>query len=150
MPDPQLTTSRAPKSIVKGSRSTALKPIIWMTGILAPVTLAAIFLEIFHGVPKWAGIFFCTATGLSVLLYIVAYLYFMIKDQNALRSEKYVLEKLPMEGGAIGDIQILFQPDRQMLLPRETADELPSEYQVRTPLTVTEQETARTEEKRDI
>ena len=145
MPDPHLTNHDS-NSVVKGHRSTALKPIIWMTGILAPTTVATIFLQIFYRVPKWAGIFFCTATGLSVLLYLVAYLYFMLKDHNALRSEEYLIEKLPAERGAIGDIRIQFQHDREILLPRETTNKLLSEYPVQPPPTITGRKTTQPEE----
>lgn len=134
---PDSMSNQASNRVLKGSRSTALKPIIWMTGILAPTTVAAIFLQLFLGVPKWTSIFFCTATGLSVLLYVVAYLYFMIHDQNALRSEEYLLEKLPIERTAMGDIQIQLQPEQQPRQLRETAAPLP-EHRAKTPLSITE------------
>jgi hypothetical protein len=140
MSDSSSNTKQDTTSVIKGSRSTALKPIIWMTGILAPVTLVAIFFQIFLGVPKWTSIFFCTATGLSVLLYIVAYLYFMVKDQNALRSEKYLLERLPTDRGTLGDIHIQFQPEQQPLQLGQTAIPL-SDYRVQAPLSLTEKTT---------
>ncbi|MBI3422701.1 MAG: hypothetical protein HY011_07150 [Acidobacteria bacterium] len=137
MPESHSISNQGPNSVLKGSRSTALKPIIWMTGILAPTTVVAIFLQLFLGVPKWTSIFFCTATGLSVLLYVVAYLYFMINDQNALRSEEYLLEKLPIERTTIGDIHIQLQPEQQPPQLRETTDPL-LERRVKTPLSITE------------
>jgi hypothetical protein len=46
-------------------RATPLKPTIWMTGVLVWATAIGLFLRI----PTWAGIFLCTLTGLSFLLY---------------------------------------------------------------------------------
>jgi len=41
--------------------------------------------------------------GLSVCLYLGAYTYCLVKDREALRSEKYTIQKLAIEKGFIGD-----------------------------------------------
>ena len=66
------------------SRATPLRPAIWMTGILVWATVIAF---LFH-VPVWGGIFLCSLTGLSFLLYLVFYSYLMLHDREALRRER--------------------------------------------------------------
>jgi uncharacterized membrane protein len=73
------------------SRSTPLKPAIWMTGVLVWATVIALF---FH-VPTWAGIFLCFLTGLSFLLYLGSYIFLMATDREALRAERYSVKRLP-------------------------------------------------------
>jgi hypothetical protein len=65
-------------------RNTPVRPAIWMTGILVWATVIALFLH----VPTWAGIFLCSLTGLSFLLFLVSYSYLMLYDREALRRER--------------------------------------------------------------
>ena len=44
-----------------------------------------------------------TLLGLDVLIYFIAYCYFMVKSPDALRSEKFTLSKLAIERSVIGD-----------------------------------------------
>ena len=67
-------------------RATPLKPTIWMTGVLVWATAIGLFLRI----PTWAGIFLCTLTGLSFLLYIASYIFLLATDREALRSERHL------------------------------------------------------------
>ncbi len=46
---------------------------------------------------------FGTFSGLSMLLYLVAYVFFALTDKDALRSEKFFLQKMAIEKGFIGD-----------------------------------------------
>jgi len=73
------------------SRSTPLRPAIWMTGVLAWATVIAL---IFH-VPTVAGIFLCSLTGISFLVYLVSYIFLMATDREALRAERYSVKSLP-------------------------------------------------------
>ena len=66
-------------------RATPLKPTIWMTGVLVWATAIGLFLKI----PTWAGIFLCTLTGLSFLLYLASYIFFLATDREAL-SERHL------------------------------------------------------------
>ena len=66
-------------------RATPLKPTIWMTGVLAWATAIGLFLKI----PTWAGIFLCTLTGLSFLLYLTSYIFLLATDREALRHERH-------------------------------------------------------------
>ena len=65
-------------------RATPLKPTIWMTGVLVWATAVGLFLRI----PNWAGIFLCTVTGLSFLLYMASYIFLLATDRESL-SERY-------------------------------------------------------------
>ena len=86
MPDPE-----AKEVPLLFTRSTPVRPTIWMTGVLVWATVIAF---LFH-VPLWGGIFLCSLTGLSFLLYMVSYIYLLATDQEALRLEKYSVKKLP-------------------------------------------------------
>ena len=89
MTDPEL--KETPVDVVgRYTRATPVRPTIWMTGILAWATVIGF---LFH-VPDWAGIFLCSLTGLSFLLYLVSYIYLMATDRDALRRERYSLKEL--------------------------------------------------------
>jgi hypothetical protein len=75
---------RAEFATMERSRATPLRPAIWMTGLLVWATVIAL---LFH-VPAWAGVFLCSLTGLSFLLYLVSYSYLMLHDREALRRER--------------------------------------------------------------
>jgi hypothetical protein len=67
--------------------------------------------------PLWAGIFFAVCTALPVALYLGAYVYCLIKDREALRSETYSIQRLAIEKGYLGDSTAgLFDPK---LIPTE-------------------------------
>jgi hypothetical protein len=81
------------------SRSNALNPLAWLLGLLLSGTIGAVEFE----APDWLVI---TLGGLSLvtaLLYLAAYVYYMIYDRDALRSERYLLGKLAINKGIIGD-----------------------------------------------
>ena len=86
-------------ALAEGSRSTALKPLHWIVAILLGGTLFGIFLD----APSW---FLITLVGMfviCVLLFGYAYLVFLKKDPDALRSEIYSLRKFAIEKGLYGD-----------------------------------------------
>lgn len=72
-------------SDLERARSTPLLPVVWMTGVLVWATVVALFLR----VPTWAGIFLCTATGISFLVFLIGYLYLFTSDRDALRAERW-------------------------------------------------------------
>ncbi len=72
-------------SDVERARSTPLLPVVWMTGVLVWATVVALFLR----VPTWAGVFLCTATGISFLVFLLGYLYLFMNDRDALRAERW-------------------------------------------------------------
>jgi len=81
------------------SRSDVLKPIAWLIGILATATLALTFSK----APEWLLICVAICMLFAVALYVGAYVFCLIKDRDALRSEKYSLQKMAIEHGILGD-----------------------------------------------
>ena len=82
-----------------GSRSTALKPVGWMTGVLTSSSIGSAY----FGAPSWLTMVFAVSSALSVALYVFAYLYLLFNDRDSLRSERYSLQKLAIEKGIVGD-----------------------------------------------
>jgi hypothetical protein len=91
MSDQQHDEAPVSSELTRYSRSTPLRPAIWMTGVLVWATVVAF---LFH-VPTWAGIFLCGLTGLSFLFYLISYVYLMATDREALRREKFSVKELP-------------------------------------------------------
>ena len=92
MPDPEPKEMPA-NTVCRYTRSTPVRPTIWMTGVLVWATVIAFLFR----VPVWAGIFLCSMTGLSFLLYLVSYIYLMATDREALRRERYSVQELPKD-----------------------------------------------------
>ena len=105
-----------------GSRSTALRPVHWMTGIVFLTLVSG-----FHvGFPAWLLITVCVAAMVCVAVFVYSYLFLLRKNPDALRSETYSLHKIAIEKGMIGDsIQGAFaqgEEDDQGLLPHDSKD----------------------------
>ncbi|MCP1489360.1 hypothetical protein J3D48_005673 [Pseudomonas fluorescens] len=83
----------------KGSKSTILKPLAWMLGICVTSTLTSAKLDL----PPWITILFSIFAAITMFLYLIAYLYCLIKDRDALRSETYSIQKMVVERGFVGD-----------------------------------------------
>lgn len=83
----------------KGSRSTVLKPLVWVIAILVSASISSFSFK----APLWLGIMFSFFCGLAMLLYLCSYLYLMVTDKDALRSETYSIQKLAIERGLRGD-----------------------------------------------
>ena len=82
-----------------GSRSTALHPIQWLLGLSLTATVSAAS----FGSPSWLVIALFVLSGISVTLFIGAYLFLLFRDRDALRSERYGLQKMVIEKGLLGD-----------------------------------------------
>ena len=90
------------------SRSDVLKPIAWLVGLLVTLTLGLAF----GRVPHWLLMVSASLLGVSVALYVGAYLFCLLMDRDALRSEKYSLQKMAIEHGIYGDSRIgIIEPD---------------------------------------
>jgi hypothetical protein len=91
------------------SRSSVLNPLQWLTVILAASLLTAMA---FH-LPPWVGITITVFLAATVLLLLSAYIFFMQRNPDALRSEKYSLQKMAIEKGLVGDdIAGLINPEK--------------------------------------
>lgn len=89
------------QALASGSRSTVLKPLGWLIAL----TLAGTITTIRVNPTSWFSNVLGAMTILSILLYIAAYIYFAITDKDALRSEKFSIQKLAIQKGFIGDDQ---------------------------------------------
>ena len=85
-------------AIIYGSRSTVLRPLGWLIGILATLAFAGMHLQI----PIWMNVVIFALLSLGVTLYLRAFFYCLLNDREALRSEKYSLQKLAIEKGRGG------------------------------------------------
>lgn len=81
------------------TRTDALRPLVWpIAGLLLALSGSVGF-----GAPSWAIVVEVVLIALLVTAYLGAYCYFAINDPDALRSEKYKLQKLAIEHGLFGD-----------------------------------------------
>ena len=88
------------KATASGSRSNALHPLAWLTGILIS---GLVLSTAFEKKPEWVVIFLASLLGLTVVLYLLGFIYFATKNPDLLRSEKFNLSKLAIENNLIGD-----------------------------------------------
>ena len=86
-------------SDASGSRSTILKPLTWLLGIILATLLAAFRFS----APAWFCYLLAGIIILAVLLFFFAYVFCLFKDRDALRSESFSLWKMEIEKGLYGD-----------------------------------------------
>ena len=90
-----------------GRRSTVLSTLIVMGGVLLVGLVGSLWVSAPEWLLKWLA-------GLVVgdaVLFGIAFLYFMFKNPDALRSESFELEKMAMDRGFLGDsLQGTFVP----------------------------------------
>ncbi|HPQ43898.1 MAG TPA: hypothetical protein PKZ42_06675 [Syntrophales bacterium] len=83
----------------KGARSTALHALQWVIAML----LTSIPITAIAGAPSWILIGIASALAVVLTTFLGAYIYFLIKSPDALRSESYTLSKMAIERGLVGD-----------------------------------------------
>jgi hypothetical protein len=101
------------------SRSSVVNPLQWT---LVIVTTPLLFLVFVRDVAVWLVAGFAIADAVVLALLIFAYVFFMMKDPDALRSEKYSLVKTAIEKKVLGDsitglIESFEEPDAKLLGP---------------------------------
>ena len=99
MPGIEMIKAFLQQASAKETKATVLKPLGWMIGIL----IAAIIGSASFMGPKWVVIMFSIFAGVTMALYLFAYLFCLFTDKDALRSETYSIQKLAIEKGFIGD-----------------------------------------------
>jgi hypothetical protein len=97
--DPRHWQVFAKQTDIGQSRTSALNPLQWALVILP---LGAAILK-FSGVADWLVVGLGVGALLVLALFGSAYLYFMVKNPDALRSEAYSLHKIALEKGFVGD-----------------------------------------------
>jgi hypothetical protein len=86
-------------SNIRAARSTALHPLTWALGIM----MSALSGLVFASAPFWLLVCQSIATGFVLAIYIFAYLYLLFRNTDALRSEHFILSKMAIERGLVGD-----------------------------------------------
>lgn len=87
------------QALLKGSKSTALNPLGWLIGFTLVGSICAQSL----GSPPWFADTLGALCIISIIGYMGFYFYFAKTDKDALRSEKYSIQKLAIQKGFIGD-----------------------------------------------
>lgn len=82
------------------SRSSVINPLQWT---LVIVTAALLALTAIPHAPTGLIIGVACADGLVLLLIVAAYVFFMLKNPDALRSETYSLAKTAIDRKLLGD-----------------------------------------------
>ena len=78
----------------QGSRSTVLRPLGWAVVFCGSGAITSASIP--HPM-LWLTVLFGIGTALSVLLYLAAYSYCLMKMPEALRTERYSIQKLAIE-----------------------------------------------------
>jgi len=99
MPGFEVFRSLLQQSQANGSRSTALNPIAGALALLLSALLAAIWL---HAV-MWVDVLLAVFASLVLAVFLFTYVYFVFKNSDALRSEKFTLYKIALERSLTGD-----------------------------------------------
>ncbi len=87
------------RSISDGSRSNALKHLQWVIALL----LTGCIWSTVKKTPEWVSISLLILLIVVVVSYLFSHFYFMFKDPDCLRSEKYSIEKMAIQRGYLGD-----------------------------------------------
>src|SRR3712207_6601405 len=96
------------------SRSDVLWVLLWPPAILALFFVNALWSD----ADDWVPVLLAALFVLSLLLYGGAFIYLLSRDRDALRSEKYSLQKLAIEHGMYGDSEIgLNSPQKTLPAP---------------------------------
>lgn len=86
----------------RGARSTALHALQWTLGIV----LTGITASLLSGAPTWLSIAMTVFAGLVLTVFLFAYVFLLLTNPDALRSEQYFLSKLAIEKGLVGDSNV--------------------------------------------
>ena len=83
-----------------GSRSTAVAPLHWLLGLVLSALLTAIGLK----ADDWVVWLLLVGAGIAFALECAAYIYFVLSGNvDAVRSERYAIDKMRIERGLMGD-----------------------------------------------
>ena len=110
------------QATAQGSRSTALNPLGWALAII----LSALLGSAFDHPPIWLTPLLAVCAATVVVAYLVAYFFLLIKDRDALRSERFQLSKMAIERSVVGDnIAGFLDPEKEpaLLPPTKTNPE---------------------------
>jgi hypothetical protein len=89
----------SPGVLLQGAKSNVLNSLAWMAASLIFAILGS---SLVHS-PDWIVTMFAYAFGGDVVLFLIAFVYFGLTDKDALRSERFGIQKMAIERGMIGD-----------------------------------------------
>lgn len=95
----QLLHSLERQSKASGSRSDVLRVLIWPGAILA--TLLSV--SFFGQAPAWITLAAFVALMIVFAVYLIAFVALLITNPDALRSERFQIEKMAIERGIYGN-----------------------------------------------
>jgi len=81
------------------SKTSVINPIQWGLALV----LIALLASWVSRSPVWVMIFLASLAGVFTILFVAAYLYFMVKNPKELRSERYSLAQTAIEKHLLGD-----------------------------------------------
>lgn len=87
------------RATADGSRTNALNHLHWLLIAFAAI-IAALFAA---GVPMFLIYVFTVFECAVFIAYLVTHFWFMVKNPDALRSEKFTIQKMAIERGLYGD-----------------------------------------------
>jgi hypothetical protein len=96
------------QSIGRGSRSTALQPLVWLILVLALIFIGCLK---YHA-SVWIFGAVLSMSAIVVLVYLGSYLYLIRTNIDATRSERFTLEKLALQQSRTGDDRAGFMESR--------------------------------------
>jgi hypothetical protein len=123
MPGIELIRSLLQQATAQGSRSTALNPLGWALAII----LSALLGSAFDHPPTWLTPVLAVCVGTVVVAYLAAYFFLLVKDRDALRSERFQLSKMAIERSIVGDNIAGFLAPEKEPLPLPSAKTNPAE-----------------------
>lgn len=95
----QLLRELLSRATADGSRTNALNHLHWMIAAFLVATLASAY----NRMPNWVTLFLAAVMLVFLACYLVTHFYFMLRNPDALRSEKFTIEKMAIERGLYGD-----------------------------------------------
>jgi hypothetical protein len=95
----ELVRSLLQQASAQGSRSTAINPITWAFATVLSAVLGSIAVH----APASITIALSVFAGVLLVTFIFAYVYLLINDRDALRSERFTLSKMAIERSLTGD-----------------------------------------------
>ena len=109
------------RSAASGSKTTALAPLHMMLALVMAGLLSSIGLN----AANWVLILLGGCSAVVVTLEVVAYVYLLLNDRDALRSERFTIEKMRIERGIMGDTASGFKflaDDTSKVLPTSRSE----------------------------
>ena len=70
---------------------------------MATLVIAGLVGSVTAHAAEWIQVLFATLLSLDFLCFILAYAYFAITNSDALRTERFTLQKIAIEHGLLGD-----------------------------------------------